>query len=123
MAWKNGGGETAEIAVFPEGACYDDFHWRLSMARIAADGPFSTFPNVDRTLALIEGNGMVIEAGVRAFVDRSIPLLTRSNVLPTGRVATRLGYAYEFVTGTVPTVNTKVFFNARQNVSLSNTAR
>ena len=30
MPWKNGGGETTEIAVFPAGAGLDDFDWRVS---------------------------------------------------------------------------------------------
>ena len=50
MPWKNGGGETAEIAVSPPGAALDDFDWRLSMARVETDGPFSAFPGIDRTL-------------------------------------------------------------------------
>ena len=33
--WKNGGGETREIAAFPAGAEYDDVAWRLSLATIA----------------------------------------------------------------------------------------
>ena len=49
MPWKNGGGETAEILVEPAGAPLDSFDWRLSMARVAADGPFSLFPGVERT--------------------------------------------------------------------------
>jgi uncharacterized protein len=40
MPWKNGGGETTEIAVFPPGASLDAIAWRLSMASVAADGPF-----------------------------------------------------------------------------------
>lgn len=76
-AWKNGGGQTSEIAVHPEGAGFDAFHWRLSMARVEADGPFSTFPQVDRSLALVEGNGLVLSIGVRppvALRDRFDPL-------------------------------------------------
>ncbi|MQP67284.1 HutD family protein [Niveispirillum sp. SYP-B3756] len=53
--WKNGGGVTAEIAVFPAAAGLDDFGWRLSMAAVAADGPFSTFPSIDRTLTVLSG--------------------------------------------------------------------
>ena len=64
-AWKNGGGTTTEIAVSPEGAGFATFDWRLSVARVAGDGPFSNFPQIDRTLTLIEGNGMrlVIDGG------------------------------------------------------------
>ena len=36
--WKNGGGETAEIVVWPPGAGFDGFDWRVSTARVAQDG-------------------------------------------------------------------------------------
>lgn len=61
MPWKNGGGETAEIAVSPEGAGLDDFDWRISMARVEAGGLFSMFLGVDRTLSILEGEGMVLD--------------------------------------------------------------
>ncbi|HTM79308.1 MAG TPA: HutD family protein [Devosia sp.] len=54
-AWKNGGGTTSEIWVHPRGASLDDFLWRVSAARVQADGPFSLFAGVDRTLTLLEG--------------------------------------------------------------------
>lgn len=60
MPWKNGGGSTTEIAVAPDGAGLDDFDWRISMALVATDGPFSAFPGVDRTLAVLQGNGLVL---------------------------------------------------------------
>jgi environmental stress-induced protein Ves len=60
MPWKNGGGETIEIAVAPEGASLDGFDWRLSMARVEVPGPFSVFPGVDRTLALLDGPALVL---------------------------------------------------------------
>jgi environmental stress-induced protein Ves len=60
LPWKNGGGVTTEIAVFPEGAGFDAFEWRLSMATVANDGPFSIFPDVDRTLSVLEGEGIVL---------------------------------------------------------------
>ncbi|MFH7599433.1 HutD family protein [Streptomyces racemochromogenes] len=58
VPWKNGGGVTREIAAEPEGAGTEDFAWRVSLAEVAADGPFSEFPGVDRTLTLAEGAGM-----------------------------------------------------------------
>ena len=58
MPWKNGGGVTTEIAVFPPDAGLDDFSWRISMARVESDVPFSLFPGVDRTLMLLEGAGL-----------------------------------------------------------------
>ncbi|CDZ42175.1 HutD family protein [Neorhizobium galegae] len=58
MPWKNGGGETVEIAVHPAGTSIEDFDWRISMASVASDGPFSSFPDVDRTLAILSGDGI-----------------------------------------------------------------
>jgi uncharacterized protein len=53
--WKNGGGVTREIAVCRVG---DELAWRLSMADVASDGPFSPFEGVTRILTVIDGNGM-----------------------------------------------------------------
>jgi uncharacterized protein len=69
MPWKNGGGVTTGIAVSPEGADLSAFDWRISMAHVAADGPFSVFPGVDRTLAVIAGNGIRLETAGLKPVD------------------------------------------------------
>lgn len=63
MPWKNGGGVTHEIAVFPAGATFETFDWRLSMAEVAADGAFSAFGGIDRTLALMQGAGIDLAFG------------------------------------------------------------
>ncbi len=60
MPWKNGGGETVEITVSPDGAGLADFDWRVSMATVATDGPFSVFPGIDRTLSILDGEGMTL---------------------------------------------------------------
>lgn len=60
MPWKNGGGETATVALFPEGAGLSDFDWRVSIARVDGDGPFSAFPGIDRTLTLLSGGSMAL---------------------------------------------------------------
>jgi uncharacterized protein len=53
--WKNGGGVTREIAV---GRIGHQLAWRLSMADVASDGPFSRFEGLVRILTVVEGNGM-----------------------------------------------------------------
>ena len=53
--WKNGTGWTREIVRTPETG---DWDWRLSIAEIEQDGPFSVFPGIDRELVLIRGNGL-----------------------------------------------------------------
>lgn len=63
-AWRNGGGITRDIAAAPEGASDEDFLWRASIATIAAAGPFSSFPGVDRAFMLLRGD-LRIEIGHR----------------------------------------------------------
>lgn len=53
--WRNGGGETLDILVHPAHASLDTFEWRISMARVERDGPFSAFDGVDRTLLVLSG--------------------------------------------------------------------
>jgi uncharacterized protein len=53
--WKNGGGITHEIAALRNG---EAVIWRLSMADVASDGPFSRFDGLMRILTVIDGNGM-----------------------------------------------------------------
>ncbi|MEO6954519.1 MAG: HutD family protein [Polyangia bacterium] len=66
--WKNGGGSTTTIAVEPQGASLDDFDWRISLATIDRDGPFSSFPGIDRSLALVEGGGVELDVAGRRVV-------------------------------------------------------
>lgn len=75
--WKNGGGTTAEIAIAPAAAGFDDFDWRISLATIAQSGGFSVFPGIDRTLALVEGAGVAlqIDAAPLFNLDAAHPLI------------------------------------------------
>ncbi|XAH23928.1 HutD family protein [Xylophilus sp. GW821-FHT01B05] len=56
--WKNGGGTTQEIASWPQSVALDGSGWRVSIATIAAAGPFSVFAGVDRSIMLLEGDGV-----------------------------------------------------------------
>lgn len=69
MPWKNGGGETREVVVSPAGASLETLDWRVSLATVAEDGPFSVFKGVQRTLCVIRGAGIQLQAGDRAPVD------------------------------------------------------
>ncbi|EKZ99367.1 histidine utilization protein HutD [Cupriavidus sp. TKC] len=68
--WKNGGGTTREIAVWPPGAGMDTFDWRISVADIAMDGPFSAFPGIDRQIVLIDGAGVHLQAQDDSFCHK-----------------------------------------------------
>lgn len=83
MPWKNGGGETTEIAVAPSGAGLSDFDWRVSMAKVSGDGPFSIFPGIDRTLCVLDGNGITLgmeEQGAVRLDPASAPLLFPADI-------------------------------------------
>jgi len=54
-AWKNGGGVTREVAVYPSGASFETFDWRISIASVGSAGPFSRLPGIERLLAVLEG--------------------------------------------------------------------
>lgn len=56
--WKNGGGTTQEIVSWPRDVGLDSFGWRVSIATIAASGPFSVFAGIDRVITLLEGDGV-----------------------------------------------------------------
>lgn len=56
--WKNGGGVTHEIARAEEDGA---LLWRLSIAEVATDGPFSAFPGLTRILTVIEGAGLHLD--------------------------------------------------------------
>ncbi len=57
QAWKNGGGITRELLAWPSA---DDWHIRLSVADITANGPFSTFVEVQRWFAVLQGDGVCL---------------------------------------------------------------
>jgi environmental stress-induced protein Ves len=60
LPWKNGGGTTREVAIakYGRGA---GFRWRVSVAQVSKDGPFSLYPGIDRTLWLLRGKGMILD--------------------------------------------------------------
>jgi len=60
MRWKNGAGWTSEILKVHDKDDRDsnDWDWRLSIAEIETDAPFSVFPGVERELVLLSGNGL-----------------------------------------------------------------
>lgn len=69
MPWANGGGSTRQVAIDPPGATLADaFRWRVSIAQIAADGPFSRLPEVDRAMWLVSGDGVQLDVDGREVV-------------------------------------------------------
>ena len=60
--WANGGGTTRELLRADDGA------WRISLADIDADGPFSAFPGLRRLLTLVDGPVLGLDVDGEAHV-------------------------------------------------------
>ncbi|OEO29999.1 hypothetical protein VW23_023385 [Devosia insulae DS-56] len=71
--WRNGGGVTREVAARHDAGAGSDFLWRLSIATVNADGAFSSFAGIDRTIAMLAGRGMALQ-----LPDRTVSLGTES---------------------------------------------
>ncbi|MFE0379989.1 HutD family protein [Streptomyces inhibens] len=73
--WSNGGGVTREVAVHPPGAGWDGFVWRVSLAEVTRDGPYSPLPGVRRILTVVDGAGLelTVDGTTRLLPDRYRP--------------------------------------------------
>lgn len=70
--WKNGGGWTRELLAWPRPA---DWALRISVADIEADGPFSSFPDIDRFFAVLTGEGVMLSVdGIEHELNGYSPL-------------------------------------------------
>jgi len=56
--WRNGGGVTYEITRRDHPVDPDRFAWRVSIAEVRSEGPFSAFAGYQRLISVIEGQGM-----------------------------------------------------------------
>ncbi len=66
MPWKNGGGVTRELLCWPSAG---DWQLRISVAEVRQGGPFSAYPGVARSFAVLQGAGVVLH-----FVDGPLTL-------------------------------------------------
>ena len=55
--WRNGGGSTHGLLAWPGPA---HWQWRISVAEITCDGPFSHFAGVRRWFAVLQGAGVML---------------------------------------------------------------
>ena len=59
MPWANGLGTSYEVAS--DRNADGEWTWRVAIAPVVLDGPFSVLPGIDRELVVLEGNGMVLD--------------------------------------------------------------
>jgi environmental stress-induced protein Ves len=77
MPWKNGAGTTQEIAIYPASSAGSDsaFVWRVSLATLDSDAPFSRFAGYDRLILLLDGAGMALDGGPLGTIAVDKPLV------------------------------------------------
>lgn len=105
VRWRNGAGWTREILSWPPSGAAGDgadaataWDWRLSIADIESDGPFSSFPGIERECLLLRGEG------VRLQIE---PAEAHTLSPPSGRLRFDGGYAASatLVNGRVEVLN------------------
>lgn len=75
LPWKNGGGLTHEVAVEPPASDLANFDWRISLAHVTASGPFSSFPGIERHMAILEGRlALTLDGECRVLSGASEPI-------------------------------------------------
>lgn len=86
MPWANGGGTTAEVATGP--AHSEPWHWRISIADVETDGPFSSLPGIDRHILVALGDGMALTIDGTTHIVRpgEPPLLFAGEAVTTCRL-------------------------------------
>jgi len=71
--WRNGGGTTRELLAWP-----NEGEWRIrvSVADVEADGPFSSFPGVERWFTVLEGHGveLTVDGATHRLTAGAAPL-------------------------------------------------
>lgn len=65
VPWKNGRGSTLELVT--DAAPGAPWTWRLALADVPEAAPFSSFPGIDRAIAVLDGAGLTLRGtdGVR----------------------------------------------------------
>jgi len=101
IRWRNDGGWTRDVAR--DGPQERGFSWRISIADVEADGPFSRFDGFDRLLVLLDGAGMDLVCADNGEVMRLRPTATRA------RFAGELAITAELLEG--PTTDFNVIWD------------
>ncbi len=75
MPWSNGRGVTLEMIRCENKQ--SELLWRLSIATVTEDGPFSMFPGIERNLTVLSGQGFELveeESGIILHAELLKPL-------------------------------------------------
>lgn len=98
--WKNGAGLTREIAF--GGASNTAFDWRLSVAEVERDAPFSAFPGIDRCIVLLRGAGMRLRSPDgridHALTEALVPFAFPGEVPPSAALVDGASHDFNVMT-------------------------
>jgi uncharacterized protein len=72
MPWANGRGQTLELVRQNDGN--GNIHFRLSIATVVENGPFSIFPGLTRSLTVIDGPGFDLIGQEKLRADPMVPV-------------------------------------------------
>lgn len=82
--WANNGGITREIAAQHDD---DGLLWRISLADVRSEGPFSPFHGLHRVLTVVNGKGMMLECADAPMVAAPLTPVSFAGDLPvTGQL-------------------------------------
>lgn len=90
--WKNGGGVTRTLSV---DAAQQPPRWRVSVADIDRDGPYSRFPGYDRVSVVLTGGGVELVAEGADVADVA-EVADVADVADAGRITLAPGVATAF---------------------------
>lgn len=84
VPWKNGAGVTTDILLLPLGESHETFDIRVSRAPIVSEGPFSSFPGIDRKITRLAEAPLELtfEDGRSETLERFQPLAFDSALAP-----------------------------------------
>ena len=103
VAWRNGGGLTRELVAWPQA---QDWVWRVSVADVEQNGPFSSYPGVERWFAVLSG------AGVKLTIQETLQHWELGATSPPVRFDGAHAVACELVHGATQDFNVMVQKNA-----------
>lgn len=85
--WKNGRGQTLDILLLPENSAHANFDLRFALSPISEDGPFSSFPGVDRVTTMVEGTALeLLFDASRRRLEKFKPCRFDAGLTPTAKL-------------------------------------
>ena len=99
MPWANGLGQTVEMIRHEDSD--GKLLFRISMATVTEDGPFSLFPDIERNLTVLSGDGFDLvedDSGVQYHAGLLTPVAFAGDVAVTAKNVTATCHDFNVMT-------------------------